>query len=181
MRCRGRREGITKDAGHSNRVNIDNIRSVLTKGIHPIRNVLNFHTGTCNLYSAKNKSDLLHDHIMDLKYDAFLITETWLKNTDHDNSWLKCCALNSGLYVFNNLNRLNKKGDGIALVCKRELKPKLMKSGQERDLEYGVWCLRISNQDLTILGIYHPPPQNSTHASFIDKFIQLIDLKLKTS
>ena len=108
------------------------------KGFHPSRNVLNFKFGTGNIRSLKNKADLKDDHLLSEKFDAFLITEIWLKDTKNDQSWLKASTLNSGNYAVHPINREDKNGGGIALVCNSNLKSKLLSKASTNLMEYGV-------------------------------------------
>ena len=82
----------------SDGVNKNNLISVKCQPIHPSKNVLNFHLGCGNLRSVKNKVDLSHDHILGKNYDAFIVAETWLQNTERDNTWIQCSGLNFGTY-----------------------------------------------------------------------------------
>ena len=81
-RRRGSRGG--KNTGcHSNGVNNNNnLIMIKSQSMHPTRNLENFHLGQGNTRSVRNKTELLHDHITKYKYDAFVITETWLKDTE---------------------------------------------------------------------------------------------------
>ena len=56
------------------------------------------------------------------------------------------------------MNRLEKKGGGIALMCKQEFKPKLILHESNNVMDFGVWKIKISGKDVTLVGIDHPPP-----------------------
>ena len=43
-------------------------------------------------------------------------------------------------------------------------------------MDLGVWTVSVSNETITIVGIYHPPPnEQNTHAAFLNEFIRKID------
>ena len=50
------------------------------------------------------------------KLDALLITETWLQNTDEDNTWLQASEFHKDDHKIFNINRQDKRGGGIALL-----------------------------------------------------------------
>ena len=41
------------------------------------------------------------------------------------------------------VNQIHRNGDRIGLVCKSELKHKLVRHGSSEFMEYGVWQLKI--------------------------------------
>ena len=183
-RKRGSRGEVVKDAVHSNNVsvNLKNCPCIKINPIHPSRNLLNIHLGTANASSIKNKLELVSDFLEKSKIDAFVITETWLKDCQSDNAWIKSCALNSDKYTFSTVNRQNKKGGGVALVCKSNLKPKLVLQGCSNSMEFGIWTMKTSGKLLTITGIYHPPhSETNTHSGFTNSLtLAMSDQNTKT-
>ena len=79
---------------------VNNLVKIKLKGIHPTWNLLNLHIETANMRSIRNKSTILHDYLIDQRLDAFLVTETWLKNIDSDVALAKAMILNTGNYHF---------------------------------------------------------------------------------
>ena len=138
------------------------------------KNLINFHIGTGNLHSITNKSELLHDHILQQNYDAFVIIETWLKNSDKDRMYVGGNSLNSGSYNIHMVNNTgSKNGGGVALVIKSNFKTKQLCRGCSDTMEYGVWSVKLRNVDITLVGINHLPGR-SNNTEFINNFITLI-------
>ena len=108
------------DAVHRNKsgADLNNLITIKRKGIHPSRNVLNFHFGTGNVRSLKNKANVIYGYITQNKLDACLITETWLKDNEHDKSWTLASDFNSDQLKISIVSRRNKSGGGLALVCR---------------------------------------------------------------
>ena len=55
----------------------------------------------------------------ELKIDALIVTETWLKDNSEDDQWTKSSKLNTNGYQIQTINRINKRGGGVALITKR--------------------------------------------------------------
>ena len=76
--------------------------------MHPSKNKLNLYISTGNVRSIKKKVSTVDEYIQKENFDAVILTETWIKNSDHDKSWTDCCQLNSDKYLFSTVNRNNK-------------------------------------------------------------------------
>ena len=50
--------------------------------------------------------------------NALIIIETWLQGNEEDSQWTKSSKLNTNGYQTQNINRINKRGAGIALITK---------------------------------------------------------------
>ena len=61
-----------------------------------------------NIQSLHNKDSLLLDHLLDVKADLCLITETWLS----------CCEIVYNGYKISNVNIQGRHGGGIAPIYK---------------------------------------------------------------
>ena len=96
-RKRGTRAGVTKEATlPRNNVNNNspNIK-IKIQPMHPSKNKLNLYILTGNVRSIKNKVSTVDEYIQKENFDAVILTETWIKNSEHDKSWTDCCQLNS--------------------------------------------------------------------------------------
>ena len=91
---------------------------------------------TVNTHSVQGKDTLLMDYLLDNKIDFSVLTETWLNDT-HE-IWLQASEFNKSGYEIINVNRQGTKHGGIAMVCKSCLKPRLVKGGAYRSLEYAL-------------------------------------------
>ena len=135
----------------------------------------------CNTQSIKNKDTLLLDHLVDVKSDLCLITETWL--SDSDDAWIATSDIMFNGYKLSNINRNQRRGGGLALAYKNNLNVKLSLHGQSCSFEYAVWECNISNMLLTLVGIYHPPYSDMTKvtdAMFLDDLAEFLETMLTT-
>ena len=93
----------------------------------------------------KNKQLDLANHINMVSLDIFLLMETWLKE-DADLIWKASSELNlSGLHLDTVDWENEKKGGGIVIVYKDNIKIKKLNSSQFNCFESGVWRLDIDN------------------------------------
>ena len=135
----------------------------------------------CNTQSIKNKDTLLLDHLVNVKLDLCLITDTWLSNSD--DAWIATSDIMCNGYKLSNVNRNHKRGGGLALAYKNNLDVKLSLHGQSHSFEYAVWKCNISNMLLTLVGIYHPPYSDMTKvtdAMFLDGLAEFLETTLTT-
>ena len=106
-----------------------------------------------------------------------VITETWLKDTNHDNCWLQTMGLNNGNYRINSVNRKGLKRGGLAIIWNaHSVNCKLVKAEQKATFEYAIWNVKLKNKSLHLVGVYHPPcsdPRYNT-AAFCDEFCDLV-------
>ena len=72
---------------------------------------------TLNVRSIKSKDYFIVSELNDTNVDIAVITETWLKNTEEDQTWLDQSEFQQGNYNTLVQNRPgNKKGGGIAIT-----------------------------------------------------------------
>ena len=96
-----------------------------------------------------------------------IVTETWL--TKDDTIWLEACDLNKHTYRIQSAHHQNGRGGGLALIHRSTSNAKLIAQGQTRSFEYATWLLTMKKNNITVTGIYHPPPKNTiTNRMFID-------------
>ena len=82
----------------------------------------------------------------------------------------------NNIYKLYNHNRRGKKGGGLALICKSNLKVKTVDKGATDTMEFAVWSIQIRNKTITVTGIYHPPyslTNKATNKMFLDDFTKL--------
>ena len=79
------------------------------------------------------------------------------------------------------MDRVGRKGGGLALIHKSTYKTKLIDKGSRPTFEHASWELRIKNVNLVIHGIYHLPPllkNKTTNGMFIEEFIEFVSTTL---
>ena len=129
-----------------------------------------------NIQSLCNKDTLLMDHLSEVKANLCLVTETWLQ--DQDEAWLSCCDIMCNGYKICNVNRQGRHGGGIALIYKQPITIKVISKGVNRSFEHAIWDCSISNTAITLVGLYHPPFNDTnkcTDAMFLDNLAEFLD------
>ena len=186
-RKRGRRGGIARDASGCHQ--LSSINLVLTLVFYNLdykfTNKL-LSIGLVNLRSVKGKEIILLEYMDSTKNDAFIITETWLKNSDLDKAWVLGSELNNNGYHLLNVNRptnTKARDGGIALVLNVNIK--LLKTEPVlnfKSFEVTEWTLALEDKHLLLVWIYHPPNiiDGTSNNLFIMDFLKYIgDLKLR--
>ena len=116
--------------------------------------------------------EALNEHQVDL----LVTTETWLRDTDDDQQWLLGSELNRNGFQTVPVNRKNKKGGGLALTIKDNIKVSHENSAEYKSLnmQSGISVTRLCN--LHSCCHISPPStcQDSTDATFIDQFTDLL-------
>ena len=107
-----------------------------------------------NTQSIKNKDDLL---MRCEAIDMAILTETWLTNSGIDTIWIESNGFVKDGYQTSLVNRIGKKGGGIALIHRNNITVIKVDQKQHRSFESVHWMTTIGNYSLNILGLYHPP------------------------
>ena len=94
---------------------------------------------------------------MSNNWDACVLTETWLKDTDKHVTLVNCSSLNTNSYRISTSNRPNRQGGGLALVYKSSLSVKTLEQGVKKSFKYAVWSLKTNSTSLAIIAIYTLP------------------------
>ena len=95
-----------------------------------------------------------------------MVTETWLKNTYQDQTWVQWSEINRNNLTIQTHNRTNKWGGGLALIHNKEYKVDISNREDTDMYESCTWKLPIWTSTLSILGVYHP--SNTNNYKFID-------------
>ena len=140
----------------------------------------NMIVATLNARSVRNKDHIILQELHDSNIDMAVITETWLKDTEADDSWLNQSNLkqcNCDILMHNRQGP--KKGGGITLIYKLEYsnKIKLLEMSITMRVEHIVYRLINRNKPIYIVGVYHPPPgsnNQTTNMTFIDEITDLL-------
>ena len=69
-----------------------------------------------NIQSVRNKENEVLEYLNDNNFDACILTETWLKDTDEHVVWVNCSSLNTNSYRMITSNRPNRPGGRLAVV-----------------------------------------------------------------
>ena len=81
-------------------------------------------------------------------------------------------------YKISNVNRQGRSGGGIALIYKQPTTIKVISKGVNRSFEYAIWDCSVSNTAITLVGLYHPPYNDTnkcTDAMFLDDLADFLE------
>ena len=109
----------------------------------------------CNVQSLKSKELLVREHTDETKVDVAILFETWLNQ--NDDEWCTSSELNNNGLQMDRIDRKNRKGGGITVVCKQFIQLKRLKKGNKLSFKYGIWRLSLKSITMTIIVIYRPP------------------------
>ena len=82
------------------------------------------------------------ENFSEYKLDTLLITETWLQNTVEDDTWLQASEFCKDGHEISNINRQDKRGGGISLLCSTKYKTKTVVHQKYSSFESGVWLIQ---------------------------------------
>ena len=122
------------------------------------------------MQSIKNKQDTIIELLEYSNADLAVLTDTWL--TDADEVWVQGSEFHRHNYKMDECHRKGRKGGGLALIAKCNLKVKREEHRITAKLECVKWKVTSSNSFLNILRIYRPP--DSSIPQFLDIFTELL-------
>ena len=97
-------------------------------------------------------------------------TETWL--SPEDNIWKNGLEIVKEGYGFNEICQCKRRGGGLALLHKTNLKVKRLSQCMSPSMESAVWKVTSLQMSLHIVGVYHPPDKSIP--DFLDLFTEYI-------
>ena len=109
-----------------------------------------------------------------------MVTETWLSNKIEDETWVKCTVLNNDNLKLANVNRIGRRGGGIALVYCNNLKVRQLEDANQMSFECAIWGLQHKGIRMTIIVIYRPPYSTINQATiqlFFEQFTEWMATK----
>ena len=114
-----------------NHANLRNLRQVdTTNGVEQHEIKKKFHFATVNTRSIKPKEGMILEALNEYQIDLLVTTETWLRDTEDDQKWLLGSELNRNGFQTLPVNRKIKKGGGIALTIKNNIKSQTQRISQ---------------------------------------------------
>ena len=130
----------------------------------------NFTLALGNVQSIKNKDDIIAEFLHDTKSDVIVVTETWL--SPDDNTWKSGSEIVKEGYGFNEIHQCKRRGGGLALLHKTNLKVKRLSQSMSPSMELAVWKVTSLQMSLHIVGVYRPPDKSIP--DFLDLFTEYI-------
>ena len=105
------------------------------------------------------------------KLDFFAITETWLSNNEDDI----INALTPNGYSFYHKPRLGKKGGGVGLLIKSNIKINILVSQTFKSFEHAEYILKLQYKVIRLVVVYRPPAvEGCTFNTFHDEFAEYL-------
>ena len=136
-RRKGHHRGVGRIKLTSNCININNNISVAPINDPNLTERVNYHhLGLINVKSINSKDQTLLNYPLEHKFDAKIITETWLK--DNKNIWKRVICLNrNGYHLLCSDMPEMKQGGGIGLMFRSDLKVKTLEEVCRNTFKYG--------------------------------------------
>ena len=129
-----------------------------------------------NARSVCNKTIILNELCKDRNADILIITETWLSGNISDNAIIN--ELTPSGYSFIHTARSDKKGGGIAIIHRTQIKCKIRTISKKSSFECMEVYITMPLLNAILSCIYRPPPSptnNLTNIQFITEFDQYIE------
>ena len=123
-----------------------------------------------NVQSIKNKNDIIAEFLHNNKPDVLIATETWLSS--EDNIWKNRLEIVKEGYGFNEIHQCKRRGGGLALLHKTNLKVKRLSQCMSPSMESAVWKVTSLQMSLHIVGVYCHPDKSIP--DFLDLFTEYI-------
>ena len=126
---------------------------------------------TLNCRSARSKTTLIHDYIVEKHLDFLCLTETWLKDTDNIT---KAALLPPGYSLVHNPRPGTRRGGGVGVIHRDTFKCKPINTSSYSSFEHSDQTLFHGSSLLRVIVIYKPPSTSFT--DFIEDFASLLEL-----
>ena len=108
---------------------------------------------TVNTQSIRNKTGDVVGHVLSNKIDLCAVTETWLKPAD-DAIRQECQPVG---YSFTDYPRQSGRvGGGTGLLCRSNLTPSLVRSGENKSFELSEWLIKCPSLAIRLIVVYRP-------------------------
>ena len=139
--------------------------------------------GSLNIRSARNKSDVIRDTVIDHDLDILSLTETWLTTKEKDDFYVKGLALSG--YEFHHVPREGNNGyGGVGVLYKKSLK--VIKKGKVTAKTFENLQIKFNtgSRCLDLVTVYRPPPSaknKHTPAEFLTEFSAFLQDKVTGS
>lgn len=130
--------------------------------------------GLLNARSVVHKAAALHDMIRDNNLDIAVITETWIPADAPDAAKLDVAP--PGYIVRHEARRTQRRGGGIAVICRETLKMSIAFNFSSDEFESLALNIATKSNSLTVVCVYRPPGTitAAVHDAFCDLFDQLL-------
>ena len=156
-----------KDNKKVTEINTSNLIQILTVNeIIPDTVICKTKFGLLNARSLMNKMDVISEHIISNDLDICGFTETWLPSQDTS------VAVPNG-YSMLHIPRQNRRGGGVAVVHKSNIKADLVKQNAASSYESIEAILYVRSASVRVVVIYRPP--SSPVPQFFEDFSDLLE------
>ena len=136
-------------------------------------NTSRFKYGLLNTRSIRNKTEVIHELVIDKDFDCLAITETWLSSSDIESDIVKSFTP-EGYSFLHSARSQCKAGGGIGLLYKSSMSVKEVTSESNfKTFEHQEFQLNLRSSTVCVTMLYRPPPSAAngfTFNSFIDEF-----------
>ena len=106
---------------------------------------------TVNTQSIRNKTGDVVEHVLSNKIDICAVTETWLKPAE-DAIRQECQPVKSLGYSFTYYpHQSGRVGGGTGLICRSNLTPSLVRSGENKSFEFSGWLIKCPSLAIKLI------------------------------
>ena len=126
----------------------------------------------CSLWNARSVRDkcgAVISSILENQTDVFVITETWLRDQNDPTIG----DLKSSLFGYDIIHcpRSQRKGGGVAVIARKNLRSKQIRTVSFNSFESVVIDIRSSSEVVRVVVVYRPPYSNKNKNSAVSKFL----------
>lgn len=121
-----------------------------------------------NVRSLNTSSEELLVQLIENEVDLCVMTETWINN---DNVRVAAIFKENGFNLINE-QRVNRRGGGIGLLHKDNIKSSIIDKGEKSSFEYVVWNVEISKTEIFKILVVYRTPYSQAHPVTVSVFLE---------
>ena len=117
-----------------------------------------------NVRSIRNKTEIVHDLIIDNNFDCLAITETWLSPSAEQSDIINSCS--DGYSFLHCAQPQSKGGGGNGFLYKCSISVKEVTNDKFRTFEHQDFLLKLRASTVCVIVLYGPPPSATNGFTF---------------
>ena len=126
--------------------------------------------GLINIQSVRNKTNEIHELIIDKSFDILCVTETWLNDLDT----AVVSEMTPSTHTFVHLPRVGQMGGGVGLFLSNSFTHiRMVKRDTFTSFEFIEVNFKHQGSNLVFIIVYRPP--NSNTSDFFEQFDELLE------
>jgi len=171
---RGTRAGVSiAPVDYTRGLNFKNLIKIRPSTINTFIQQKQMTIGYLNARSVNNKASEIADFIIEKHLDVCAITETWLSGDVEKDNIVLGELIPAGFHL-EQVPRTQRRGGGVAIVCKSSLRCKRQKIQTFKTFEV-IEVQLASKKDCYRFSTIYRPPTNSSVSAFLEEIYSYID------